>query len=36
MTIAEANELFDICEAIEMTPMELLDYQSRSPKKEVV
>ncbi len=32
----EANELFDICEAIEMTPMELRDYQLRSPMKEVV
>lgn len=29
----EANELFDICEAIGMTPMELKDYQSVSPGK---
>lgn len=26
----EANELFDVCDAIEMTPMELRDYEPTS------
>lgn len=29
----EANELYDICEALEMTPMELKEYQPREPDK---
>lgn len=28
----EANELYAVCEAIEMTPMELKDYRPRQPK----
>lgn len=32
----EANELFDICEAINMTPMELWEYKTEPEKKEVV
>ena len=27
----EANELFDICDAIHMTPTELRNYKSRKP-----
>lgn len=30
----EANELFHLCEAIELTPMELKDYKPRKPKEE--
>lgn len=28
----EANELFDICAAIDMTPMELKEYKPRLPE----
>ena len=28
----EANELFDVCRVIEMTPMELKEYESRLPE----
>lgn len=31
----EANELFSICKAIEMTPMELKDYKTIPVKAEV-
>lgn len=30
----EANELFDVCAAIDMTPMELKQYKPRLPEKE--
>ena len=29
----EANELFDVCAAIDMTPMELKDYRPRTPSE---
>ncbi|MDY4098191.1 MAG: helix-turn-helix domain-containing protein [Lachnospiraceae bacterium] len=29
----EANELFDVCAAIDMTPMELKQYKPRLPEK---
>jgi len=32
----EANEMFALCAAIEMTPMELAEYKPRLPDKEVV
>ena len=31
----EANELFALCDAMDMTPVELADYKPRLPDKEV-
>lgn len=31
----EANELFSLCDAMDMTPVELAEYKPRLPKEEV-